>query len=45
MNKDISIRVDNRPDLNNAQQVQASLFMDAIRTEGVKVQKVECVEV
>lgn len=45
MNKDISIRVDNRPDLNNAQQVQASLFMDAIRTEGVKVQKVECQEV
>lgn len=45
MNKDISVRVDNRPDLNNAQQVQASLFFDAIRTEGVKVQQVDCVEV
>lgn len=44
MNKDISVRVDNRPDLNNAQQVQASLFFDAIRTEGVKVQQVDCVE-
>lgn len=44
MNKDITVRVDNRPDLNNSQQVQASLFFDAIRTEGVKVQQVDCVE-
>jgi len=44
MNKDISVRVDNRPDKNNAQQVQASIFFDAIRAEGVKVQQVDCVE-
>lgn len=44
MNKDISIDIDKRPDKNNAWQVQASIFMDAIRTEGVKVQQVDCVE-
>lgn len=44
MNKDISVRVDNRADKNNAMQVQASLFLDAIRTQGVKVQQVDCIE-
>jgi hypothetical protein len=44
MNKDISIRIDNRPDKNNSWQIQASMFLDAIRTEGVKVQQVDCVE-
>jgi hypothetical protein len=44
MNKDISVRIDNRPDKNNATQMQASMYLDAIRAEGVKVQKVECVE-
>jgi len=45
MNKDLGVRVDNRPDRNNAQQVQASIYFDAIRTEGSKVIQVDCVEV
>jgi hypothetical protein len=45
INKDVSLRVDNRPDLNNAKQIQATLFASAIRTEGVRVQKVQCTEV
>lgn len=45
INKDISIRIDNRPDLNNMQQVQARFFLEAARVEGKLIQKVQCTEV
>ncbi len=38
--EDLSIEVNTRSDLNNAIQVQASMFMGAVRTEGKLVQKV-----
>jgi len=37
---DLSIEIDKRPDLNGLTQVQASMFMGAVRTEGKLVQKV-----
>lgn len=44
VNQDITLDVDKRPDLNNAQQVQARFFLGAVRSEGVRVQKVQCDE-
>lgn len=37
--KDLSIRVQERPDLNNTQQVYCDVIMDAVRTEGKRIQK------
>lgn len=44
MNKDLSVKISDRPDKNHTIQIQASMFMDAIRTEGVRVQQVDCLE-
>ncbi len=44
VNKDIDIDVSVRADLNNAKQIQATLFAEALRTEGVLVQQIDCVE-
>ena len=41
MSEDLSIEVDKRPDKNNLIQVQASMFLGAVRTEGAHVQKVQ----
>lgn len=40
MLQDVGIEVSPRPDLNNLTQIQASLFMGATRTQGVRVQQV-----
>lgn len=40
ISEELSIEIDKRPDLNNLTQVQASMFMGAVRTEGKLVQKV-----
>jgi hypothetical protein len=40
ISEELSIEVDKRPDKNNMIQVQASMFMGAVRTEGKLVQKV-----
>lgn len=42
--KDISIQVSPRADKNNNLQVQAKFYLAAIRTEGVRVQKILCTE-
>jgi len=39
ISQDLNIEVDKRPDLNNLTQVQASMFMGAVRTEGKLIQK------
>lgn len=39
ISEELTIEIDKRPDLNNAQQVQASMFMGGVRTEGKLVQK------
>lgn len=41
ISKDLEIEVDKRPDKNNMKQVQASLFIGGVRTEGKLVQKVQ----
>lgn len=40
ISEELNIEVDKRPDKNNMIQVQASMFMGAVRTEGKLVQKV-----
>lgn len=40
MLQDVGIQVNDRPDLNNLTQLQASLFMGATRTQGARVQQV-----
>lgn len=40
ISEELTIETDKRPDKNNMQQVQASMFMGAVRTEGKLVQKV-----
>lgn len=40
ISEELLIETDKRPDKNNMQQVQASMFMGAVRTEGKLVQKV-----
>ncbi len=40
ISEELTIEIDKRPDLNNLTQVQASMFMGAVRTEGKLVQKV-----
>lgn len=44
INKDITLTVNQRPDKNNAIQVQACMFMNAVRLDGKRVQKVQCTE-
>lgn len=44
INKDIEVSIDRRPDLNNLIQVQAKLYIGAVRTEGARVQLVQCTE-
>lgn len=39
MSKELEVEVDKRPDLNNLTQVQSSMFLGGVRTEGVLVQK------
>lgn len=41
MSEDLTVEVDKRPDLNNLVQVQASMFLGGVRTEGKLVQKVQ----
>jgi len=41
---DLEVDISRRPDKNNAIQVQATMYMNAIRTEGVRVQKLEATE-
>lgn len=40
ISEELTIQVDPRPDLNNLTQIQAAMFMGAVRTEGKLVQKV-----
>lgn len=40
ISEELTIEIDKRPDLNNLTQVQASMFMGGVRTEGKLVQKV-----
>lgn len=40
VSEELSVEIDKRPDLNNLTQVQASMFMGAVRTEGKLVKKV-----
>ena len=40
ISEELKIEIDKRPDLNNLTQVQASMFMGAVRTEGKLVKKV-----
>lgn len=44
INKDIGVKVNERPDLNNAMQIQATFYMNALRTEGELVQKINVTE-
>lgn len=44
INKDISLKINERPDKNNAIQIQACMFMNAVRSDGKRVQKVQCTE-
>ncbi len=41
ISEELTIEIDKRPDLNNLMQVQASMFMGGVRTEGKLVQKVQ----
>lgn len=41
ISEELTIEIDKRPDLNNLTQVQASMFMGGVRTEGKLVQKVQ----
>ncbi len=41
ISEELSVEIDKRPDLNNCTQVQASMFLGAVRTEGKLVQKVQ----
>jgi hypothetical protein len=41
ISEELMVEIDKRPDLNNAIQVQSSMFMGAVRTEGKLVQKVQ----
>lgn len=40
VSEELRVEIDKRPDLNNLVQVQASMFLGAVRTEGKLVQKV-----
>lgn len=40
ISEELTVEIDKRPDLNGAIQVQSSMFMGAVRTEGKLVQKV-----
>jgi len=44
VSKDVSITINERPDKNNAIQIQACLYAGAVRVDGRKVQKVTCTE-
>lgn len=44
INKDISIKVNERPDLNNLTQIQATMYIGATRKDGKMVQKVQADE-
>lgn len=44
LHKDISITVDKRPDLNNAKQIQACMYIGATRVDGKKVQIIQATE-
>lgn len=44
ISKDITFRINERPDKNNLIQVQACFFAGATRVEGAMVQKIEAVE-
>lgn len=41
ISEDLMIEVDKRPDKNNLTQVQASMFLGSVRTEGALVQKLQ----
>lgn len=41
ISSELEIEIDKRPDKNNMKQVQASMFMGGVRTEGKLVQKVQ----
>lgn len=41
ISEELTVEIDKRPDLNNCTQVQSSMFMGAVRTEGKLIQKVQ----
>lgn len=41
ISEELTVEIDKRPDLNGAIQVQSSMFLGAVRTEGKLVQKVQ----
>lgn len=44
VSKDVEIKINERPDKNNAIQIQACMFAGAVRVDGRCVQKVTCTE-
>jgi hypothetical protein len=44
VSKEMSIKINERPDKNNLIQLQASMFIGAVRCDGRRVQKVICTE-
>lgn len=44
VSKDMSLRINERPDKNNLIQLQASMFIGAVRVDGRRVQKIVCTE-
>jgi hypothetical protein len=44
INKDMTLKVNERPDVNNALQLQATMYLNAVRVDGRRVQKVQCTE-
>lgn len=44
VSKDVSIKINERPDKNNAIQIQACMYGGAVRVDGRRVQKVTCTE-
>lgn len=44
VSKDVSIKINERPDKNNAIQIQACMYAGAVRVDGRKVQKITCTE-
>lgn len=44
ISKELSLKINERPDKNNLTQIQASMFIGAVRVDGRRVQKVVCTE-
>jgi len=45
ISKAMTLKINERPDKNNALQLQASMYIGAVRRDGKRIQKINCVEV